>query len=206
MKLQIVAIVSIVMCLVGFCDIIKGNAGARNIVNSQNSREEEQLYKQLFLQLASDTLPTRLELPIEVWRFNRNFWLHSSTVEELTILANSVEVKANNIFCYGSPKLATLKFPNLVAYPSWGLHMNFAVSHLNLFIPKVRVFGSKTYCFDPPANKTIRVYINEITCEEIMAIPNFPGLHQSAYARCTFHGSDGTLSWNGSEWVVTNAK
>ena len=48
------------------------------------------------------------------------------------------------------------------------------------------------------------VYIGGKTCDQILAMSGFPGMTPSSnskYATITFHGSDGTIHYNGSAWI-----
>lgn len=48
----------------------------------------------------------------------------------------------------------------------------------------------------------MKVHIAESTCAEILAFKNFPGCQASKYPDITFHGSDGTVYWDGDAWTT----
>ena len=176
---------------------------ARMFFESKGNVEEE-MYKELFVGLTGDTLPETVVIPSDVTKIGRQYWLASTTAKDITFLASDITA-ANNSVAYISTRLSKIRLPNITVYKSWGFVSNCYVSHLDLYIPKCRMFASATYLFDPPANKTIGIHIEEIPCSEIKSIPNFPGLHANNYSSATFYGSDGSITWNGSEWVISNS-
>ena len=160
------------------------------------------MYKELFMGLTEDTLPATTVIPAEVTKIGRNYWLSSTTVEDITFLADDI-MAHNNSVTYGSGHLTKVRLPNITQFKSWGFVSNSVASHIDLYIPKVKSFGSKTYMFDQQSGHTVGIHIDESTCAEIMAFTNFPGLTQNNYSQATFYGADGTITWDGSSWVVT---
>lgn len=171
-------------------------------LGTSQSNAEEEMYKELFIGLTENTLPETVIIPADVTNIGRSYWLISSTCKDITFLADSITA-SNNSVAYSNNNLTKVRLPNITEYKSWGFVSNQGSSHLDLYIPKCRRFSDAIYMFDTPANKTIGIHIDELTCAEIMNIPNFPGLHSSAYGRATFYGSNGSISHDGTSWVIT---
>lgn len=203
MKKLIVKILIAALCLgasiPSLASPVKGAIAGRSIGTSEK-QEEEAVYKELFLHMMDNTLPPTVVFPAAVTNLSRAFAICSSTLEDVTFLAENPRCTVNALK-YGCPSLVNIRMPNATAILDWGWVSNG--SSYNLYIPKCRMFGGKTYIFDPGANAAGDVWIEELPCAGIMQITNFPGVHNNNAARVTFHGSDGKLTWNGSEWVFS---
>ncbi len=180
--------------------VVKSAAAARSIA-TMSPAEEEEAFKNLFIGLTEDSLPEVVVLPSCITNIGRNYWLMSTKCRDLTISGSSITCP-NSAFFFGSPNLMHLRLPNVVAINSW--IANSANDGAAIYCPKCRRFGNSRYIFfNGTSTRKLDVYIDEIPCEEIKAIPNFPGCDTLGLPHLTFHGSDGKLTWNGSEWVFT---
>lgn len=161
----------------------------------------DEYWRDLFFKLTEDTWSNSVILPAEINHIGRQYWLTSSKIIELTWLCESLRITNDgyNILT-GCSKLQTVRFPNLIIVNSTAIAYG-NISFSSLHIPKAKGFGDARYTFG--SNKTnLDVYIDESTCSEIMAFQNFPGCTGSMRSKVFFHGSDGTISFNGTEWVI----
>ena len=174
---------------------------ARQIfLGASRGNAEEEMYKELFIQLAEDTLPETFVVPDVLSKVGRSFWLCSSKVKDITLLGKEMTF-ANNTISYGSPNLKVIRMPNAIklGYPSPS--MNGPCEEL--YIPKLKQIVDRNNTFMTNSAK-LDVHIDESTCQEIMAFANFPGTNNATMmAKLTFYGSDGTIKYNGSSWVIT---
>lgn len=204
MKRLIVKILIAALCLgasiQSLASPVKGAIAGRSIGTSEK-QEEEAVYKELFIGLTEDSLPETVVLPSCITNFGRPYWLMSTKCKDLTVLGNTIKC-SNNTFFYGSPNLKHLRLPNLTEINYWVA--GSASDGVAIYCPKVRSLGNNRYVFyNSSSDKRLDVYITEIPCEEIKAIRNFPGCDTPGLPNLTFHGSDGKLTWNGSEWVFS---
>lgn len=173
---------------------------ARQIfLGASRGNAEEEMWKELFVGLTENTLPETVVIPADVTKIGRQFWLMSSTCKDITFMSDMTSFQNNNT-AYGSPNLKIIRMPNQTSIGYPGPTMNGGAEELH--IPNVKSFGSKTYVFGTSASR-LDVYINNSTCAQIMAFPNFSGATPGQESKIFFHGSDGIISYNGSAWVIT---
>ena len=110
-------------------------------------------------------------------------------------------VFANNPVCNGCSKCRTLNMPNIEAYNYPGPTMNGNCTALH--IPKCKRFTSNIALGTNQSR--LDVYIDESTCSEILAFPYFPSCTGATRSKVFFHGSDGIISFDGTNWVVSNS-
>lgn len=192
-----IAAISVPFISIG--EIRKGSLAASSI--GRNKNDDNALYKELFIGLTENTLPETIIIPAEVTKIGRQYWLQSSTVKDITFLADDITA-FNNTVTYSSPNLTKIRLPNITIYRSWGFVSNSTATHIDLYIPKVKSFGARQNMFDQQSGKTIGIHIDESTCTEIIAFQNFPGLQKANYSQATFYGSDGTITYDGTNWVI----
>jgi len=172
---------------------------ARQIfLGTSKGNAEEEMWKELFICLTENTLPETVVIPADVTKIGREFWLMSSTCKDITFLADITSFR-NNSTAYGSA-VKIIRMPNQTSIRYPGPTMNGAAEELH--IPNVKSFGNKTYIFGTNASR-LDVYIDNSTCAQIMAFPNFSGATPGQESKIFFHGSDGVISYDGSSWVIT---
>ena len=155
-------------------------------------------WKDLFFKVTEDGWDTSVTFPAEVNRTGRPSWLHSSKLEEVTLLCDSFAF-ANNPICYGCAKCQTVNMPNLIEYGYPGPTMNGYCTALH--IPKCKKFTSNIALGTKQAR--LDVYIDESSCAAIMAFQNFPSCTGTMRNNVFFHGSDGMISFDVTNWVIT---
>ena len=162
---------------------------------------KEEMYKELFFNLTEDTWSSIVVLPPDINTLGRPYWLYSNKIVDLTMLCDSYTM-SNNCIAYGCSGLRILRLPNITLYKYPGPTMNGNVTEL--YIPKCKGFSDKRYCFGTGQSR-LDIFITDSTCAEIKAFQNFPGcaVNESTMNKVVFHGSDGTISYQGGEWVVT---
>lgn len=173
--------------------------GARQFFTTKSGNAEEEMYKEFFIGLTEDTLPETVVVPADVTKIGREFWLMSSTCKDITFLADMTSFKNNNT-AYGSPNLKIIRMPNQTSISYPGPTMNGGAEELH--IPNVKSFGTRTYVFGTSASR-LDIYIDNSTCAQIMAFPNFSGATPGQESKLFFHGSDGIISYDGSSWIIT---
>lgn len=175
--------------------------GARQFFTTKSGNAEEEMYKELLTQILSNTLPADSVLDITLpdirkWAFGSQSNLKTLIIRGVTALTGRSEY-----FVQGS-NVETVELPDLLSCNHFVFWSTPTIKVLR--VPKLKT-NMTSLCYIGTSALT-DVYIDESTCAEIMAIPGFPGMttsQNSNYANIVFHGSDGTISYDGSAWVIT---
>lgn len=174
--------------------------GARQFFTTKSGNAEEEMYKELLTQILSNTLPQDSVIDVTLPAIRKWAFAPLSNLKTLVVRGATSLTSACEYFVQGS-SVETVILPDVVSCS----HFVFWSTPT---IKVIRVPNLKTnmyrLCYIGTSALT-DVYIDNSTCAEIMAIPNFPGMgpsDNSNYANVVFHGSDGTVTYNGSTWVA----
>ena len=101
--------------------------------------------------------------------------------------------------------IRVLAFPK---FTYWGYYYRRLVNGIqnleHLYIPNVTEFQNSPHGFAQYIGPHLNVHIDK-TATDIMAIPNFPGFTSASLAldKVSFVGTDGVVSWDGTQWVAS---
>lgn len=155
--------------------------------------ESVELYKQIL----SNTLPQDAEVELSLPSVRQGAFAYLTTLK--SIVVHDV-TNVNVPYLFQGCSVEEASFPDAVSNMSYTF---FQCAKLKVIrMPKLKA-SMANLCYIGTSVLT-DVYINESTCAEILAIPNFPGMSPSQntkYANIVFHGSDGNVIYDGSSWV-----
>lgn len=182
---------------------VKGRSGAMMASFAGKPAGKVWTWKEMFFHLTLNTWPAKTVIPEAVNRIGRSYWLESGngSIKDICFLAPVMTWSANAV-AYDSRSLETIRLPYVTTVGYQGPTMNSA-GPISLYVPKLKGFGDKNYTFY--SNHRQDIYISESTISEILAFANFPGCQAAKYQLVFFHGSDGTISWNGAAWETSTA-
>ena len=178
----------------------KANIGGRQI-NLTGQGDDDEMYHELLVQILSNTLPpdttVELTLPdIRKYAFANLANLKTLIIHGPTSLTSKCEYFIQQSAC------ETIYLPDVTScnhFVFWSTP-TLKVIH----VPRLRD-NMYRLCYIGNSSLT-DVYIDESTCAEILAIRGFPGMggtgENSNYANIVFHGSDGNVVYDGSQWVI----
>lgn len=178
----------------------KANIGGR-LMQTTGQGDDDEMYHELLVQILSNTLPpdttVELTLPdIRKYAFANLANLKTLIIHGPTRLTNKCEYFIQGSAC------ETIYLPDVTScnhFVFWNTP-TLKVIH----VPRLRD-NMYRLCYIGNSSLT-DVYIDESTCAEILAIPSFPGMggtgENSNYANIVFHGSDGNVVYDGSQWVI----
>lgn len=160
---------------------------------------EEEMYKELFIGMCMDSLPSVCVIPAAVTDIKRVFCFVSSTVTDLTFEGFTVNPTLANNVLYAADQCKIVRTPNLTT-----CNFNLFQSGNSLedwYAPRLEGFSGTFSLNNSSKAQVNRLHIGK-TCDEILAMTNFPWTNQETVRqKLRFIGTDGTLSWNGSAWV-----
>lgn len=186
--------------------LIKSICGGRNrIFATANGEDEEEMYKELLIQILSNGLPPETSIDVTLPSVRKYAFANLMNLKHLIIRGVTSITNTNEYFVQGS-SCETVELPDLVScnhFVFWS-----TPSLKTIVVPKLKT-NMTNLCYIGNSSLT-DVYINESTCEEIMAIRGFPGMAASQntnYANIVFHGCDGNVVYDSStqQWVAVEA-
>ena len=167
--------------------------GGRHVLTSISADNDDAYWREVYEMILQNTLPVDSKLELHLTSLKDFAFACLRNLKELTItgltsmtagyiLQNSqVEyislpdmTECHMFFAYGAKSLKTIHCPKL--------------SSNMLYLTYV---GSSSSLQD--------IFINNMQCKDILAIPNFPGsvpAQNSNYKNMVFHGADGTIEYN----------
>lgn len=173
---------------------------ARQIFLASSENSEDEMYRELFAQFVTDTMPTDVEIeipgagPMKSFVFVGGNGAHVSFPDVVSLYQPS-----NNFGIYQC-KYASIRFPNAEGLLGGQCFNNLqgptGVGMSDIYLPKITGFRDN-YALYTSSATLIRFHFG-ITCDEILAWNNIN--KQVNANRANLICTDGTLTWNGSSW------
>jgi len=160
---------------------------------------EEAMYKELFIGMVMDSLPSVCVIPADITDVKRVFCFVTSTVTDITFEGLTVNPTLANNVLYAADQCKIVRTPNLTRTNSSLFQSGNSVE--DWYAPKLEAFSSMYVLNATSKAAETRIHI-EKTCEQILAMQWFPWTNQETVRqKLKFVGTNGTLSWDGSTWV-----
>lgn len=179
--------------------------GRNGIFATDNGEDDEEMYKELLIQILSNGLPSETSIDVTLPSVRKYAFANLRNLKHLIIRGVTSITSTNEYFVQNS-SCETVELPDLVSCNHFVFWSTPSIK--KIIVPKIKT-NMTSLCYIGTSALS-DVYITESTCEEIKSIRGFPGMtpqQNTNYANVVFHGSDGNVVYDSStqQWVVVES-